>query len=387
MNNSIKQQAEISVADLKNKKSNEYVLIDIRDGIVYRHGFIPHAVSMPWKLSQAESADAEQEKKRAFLEKLASLAEPDKPLIVYCQRGEESRAVADFLAEEGYEAYNLEGGYLKWLIASATEVNMERYSRHLLLSQVGLEGQKKLLDSRVLIIGAGGLGAPAALYLAAAGVGTIGIVDDDKVELSNLQRQIIHTTQNVGKEKVESAKETLGKINPDVSVIPYHKRVTPENVEALIDGYDFILDGVDNFETKFLINDACVIAKKPFCHAGILQFQGQVMTYVPGKGPCYRCIFEEIPESGSIPSCKEAGVLGVMGGILGSLQALEALKYLLGIGELLTGRMLVFDGLSMKFREAKFSHSSPDCRVCGKDAPIKDVKDNADEYAPKGCSL
>ncbi len=261
-----------------------------------------------------------------------------------------------------------------------SEMDAERYARHLMLEQVGISGQKKLRCSKVLIVGAGGLGAPAALYLAAAGVGTIGIVDDDCVELSNLQRQILHTTEQVGKKKVDSAREMLGKLNPGVAVKTYPVRLTAGNIMELIREYDFILECVDNFPTKFLINDACVIAKKPFCHGGVLGFQGQLMTYVPGQGPCYRCIFEEIPEPGSIPSCQEVGILGVMAGIIGSLQGLEALKYLLDMGNLLTGRMLVFDGLPMKFREAVFGHASPQCKVCGKQAVIVDVQTRAADY-------
>lgn len=260
------------------------------------------------------------------------------------------------------------------------EIDARRYARHLLLENVGISGQKKLLCSKVLIVGAGGLGAPAAMYLAAAGVGTIGLVDDDCVELSNLQRQIVHKTADIGKEKAESAKETLESINPGIKVDTYVTRVTAENVMSLIEPYDFIIDCVDNFQTKFLLNDACVIGKKPFCHAGVLRFEGQLMTYVPGEGPCYRCVFEEIPKPGSVPQCRETGVLGVMPGIIGSLQGLEALKYLLGTGKLLTGRMLVFDGLAMKFREVRLAHPSPYCRVCSEQADILDVAERAELY-------
>lgn len=260
------------------------------------------------------------------------------------------------------------------------EVDAGRYERHLLLKQVGVAGQKKLLQSKVLIVGAGGLGAPAAMYLAAAGVGTIGLVDDDCVELSNLQRQIVHITSNIGKKKVESAKEMLDKINPGIHVQTYSTRATPQNVMSLIEPYDFVIDCVDNFETKFLLNDACVIGKKPFCHGGVLRFEGQLMTYVPGEGPCYRCVFEEIPEPGTMPHCRETGILGIMPGIIGSLQGLEALKYLLRAGQLLTGRMLVFDGLAMKFREVQLAHPSPYCKVCSGQAVILDVAEQADQY-------
>ena len=242
---------------------------------------------------------------------------------------------------------------------------IERYSRHLILKEVGVKGQKKLLNSKVLIVGAGGLGAPAALYLAAAGVGTIGIVDSDTVDLSNLQRQIIHTTEDIGKPKVLSAQETRNRINPDVTVKTYQTYLFSKNVMEIIQDYDFILDGTDNFSAKFLINDACVLAGKPFCHGGILRFQGQLMTYVPGAGPCYRCIFEEPPPKDAVPTCKEAGVIGAMAGVIGTLQAMEAIKYLLGIGELLTGYLLTYDALHMEFRKVKLPKHVPGCAVCG----------------------
>lgn len=247
-------------------------------------------------------------------------------------------------------------------------IDKERYARHLLLDQVGAEGQERLLASKVLIVGAGGLGAPAAMYLAAAGVGTVGIVDDDCVELSNLQRQIIHTTDSVGEKKVESARQTIRKLNPDIHVETYAVRVTKENVMDFVEPYDFIVEAVDNFETRFLVNDACVAAKKAFCHGGVSRFEGQLMTYVPGQGPCYRCIFEEVPEPSSETDSRDLGILGVIPGIIGSLQGLEALKYLLGIGTLMTGRMLVFDGLDMNFREVVFRHPAPHCKACGKDS-------------------
>lgn len=234
-----------------------------------------------------------------------------------------------------------------------TNEQLERYSRHIILKEVGVKGQKKLLNGKVLIIGAGGLGAPAALYLAAAGVGTIGIADADVVDLSNLQRQVIHTTSDIGKPKVESAKETMRDINPDVNVITYHDFIAADNILDIIQDYDFILDGTDNFPAKFLINDACVMAQKPFCHAGIIRFQGQLMTYVPGEGPCYRCVFHEPPPKDAVPTCKQAGVIGAMAGVIGCLQAMEAIKYLTGAGELLTGYLLTYDALKMQFRKVK----------------------------------
>jgi len=246
---------------------------------------------------------------------------------------------------------------------------MERYSRHIILSEVGAKGQKKILDSKVLIIGAGGLGAPAALYLAAAGVGTIGIADADEVDLSNLQRQVIHTTPDVGKAKVLSAQETMKAINPDITVNTYRQFVDASNIMDLIADYDFILDGTDNFPAKFLINDACVLAKKPFSHAGIIRFKGQLMTYVPGAGPCYRCVFREPPPPDAVPTCRQAGVIGAMGGVIGSLQAMEAIKYIIGKGDLLTGYLLTYDALKMDFRKVKLPKVH-NCAVCGDNPTI-----------------
>ena len=252
---------------------------------------------------------------------------------------------------------------------------LERYSRHIILKEVGAKGQKKLLNAKVLIIGAGGLGAPAAMYLAAAGVGTIGIADADEVDLSNLQRQIIHSTQDIGKPKVESAKETMEAINPDVTVKTYHTFVTSENILDLVKEYDFIIDGTDNFPAKFLINDACVMAKKPFSHAGIIRFKGQLMTYVPGEGPCYRCVFKNPPPKDAVPTCKQAGVIGAMGGVIGSLQAMEAIKYIIGQGELLTGYLLTYDALKMEFRKVKLPSDTHNCAVCGDHPTITELID------------
>ena len=264
-----------------------------------------------------------------------------------------------------------------------TEEQLESYSRHITLKEIGVKGQKKLLAAKVLIIGAGGLGAPAAMYLAAAGVGTIGIADCDRVELSNLQRQIIHTANDVGKTKVQSAAETIKALNPDVEVITYHEYVNSKNIAAMIADYDFIIDGADNFPTKFLINDACVLGRKPFCHAGILRFEGQLMTYVPDKGPCYRCIFEAPPPKDAVPSCREAGVIGAMAGIIGSMQALEAVKYITGQGELLTGSMLIFDGLKMGWRKIKLPKRVPSCPICGDDPSVTELFDEEQQ----ACSL
>ncbi|MDP4145579.1 MAG: molybdopterin-synthase adenylyltransferase MoeB [Bacillota bacterium] len=262
---------------------------------------------------------------------------------------------------------------------------IERYSRHIILSEVGVEGQEKLLNSKVLVIGTGGLGAPAAMFLAAAGVGTIGLVDGDVVDLSNLQRQIIHQTKDVGKLKVQSGKETINDMNPDVNVITYNEFVTSDNILRIIQDqdYDFIIDGTDNFPAKFLINDACVLAQKPFSHAGIIRFQGQITTYIPGKGtPCYRCIFQAPPPAGVVPTCREAGVLGVMGGVIGTLQATEAIKYILGLGDNLAGYLLTYDAIKMEFRKIKLSHNKK-CGVCGENPTIKELVD----YEQASCDL
>lgn len=263
-----------------------------------------------------------------------------------------------------------------------TNEQLERYSRHIILQEVGVKGQKKLLSASVLIIGAGGLGAPAALYLAAAGVGTIGIVDADEVDLSNLQRQVIHTTNDVGKAKVKSAAETMEAINPDVTVKTYRTFVDSTNIMDLIKDYDFIIDGTDNFPAKFLINDACVMAGKPFSHAGIIRFKGQLMTYVPGEGPCYRCVFKNPPPKDAVPTCKQAGVIGAMGGVIGSLQAMEAIKYIIGKGELLTGKLLTYDALKMEFHTIKLPKDHH-CAVCGDEPTITELID----YEQAECDL
>ncbi len=263
-----------------------------------------------------------------------------------------------------------------------TNEQLERYSRHIILQEVGVKGQKMLLNASVLIIGAGGLGAPAALYLAAAGVGTIGIVDADEVDLSNLQRQVIHTTNDVGKAKVKSAAETMEAINPDVTVKTYRTFVDSTNIMDLIKDYDFIIDGTDNFPAKFLINDACVMAGKPFSHAGIIRFKGQLMTYVPGEGPCYRCVFKNPPPKDAVPTCKQAGVIGAMGGVIGSLQAMEAIKYIIGKGELLTGKLLTYDALKMEFHTIKLPKDHH-CAVCGDEPTITELID----YEQAECDL
>ena len=255
-----------------------------------------------------------------------------------------------------------------------TDPQIERYSRHIILEQVGGAGQEKLLASKVLIVGLGGLGAPAALYLAAAGVGTLGLLDGDDVDLTNLQRQVIHHTSDVGRRKIVSAQEKIQAINPDVVVQTYDLWARADNIRPIISEYDFVIDGVDNFAAKFLINDACYFERTAFSHGGILQFDGQLMTVVPGQSACYRCVFPAPPAPGSAPSCGQAGVLGVLPGVVGSLQATEAIKYLLGIGDLLTDTLLTYHALTMHFRQVSIGRN-PDCPLCGPNAKITELKD------------
>ena len=264
-----------------------------------------------------------------------------------------------------------------------TNEQLERYSRHIILKEIGVKGQKKLLNAKVLIIGAGGLGAPAAMYLAAAGVGTIGIADADVVDLSNLQRQVIHTTNDLGKKKVESAAETMRAINPDITVNTHYEFVIASNILNLISDYDFILDGTDNFPAKFLINYACVMANKPFSHAGIIRFKGQLTTVIPHEGPCYRCIFKNPPPKDAVPTCKQAGVIGAMGGVIGSLQAMEAIKYITGVGELLSGYLLTYDALKMEFHKVKLPARGDGCAVCSDHPTITELID----YEQAVCEL
>ncbi|MBI2858143.1 MAG: molybdopterin-synthase adenylyltransferase MoeB [Chloroflexi bacterium] len=254
-----------------------------------------------------------------------------------------------------------------------TEEQVKRYSRHIILSQIGGKGQKKLLDSKVLLIGAGGLGAPTAMYLAAAGVGTLGLVDFDVVDLSNLQRQVVHHTHDIGRPKVTSAAETIGDMNPDVKVVQHQVALTSENALELMSGYDIVVDGCDNFATRYLVNDACVISKKPSVYGSIYRFEGMATVFLPGKG-CYRCIYPSPPPPGSVPSCQEAGVLGVLPGIIGVIQATETVKLILGIGESLSGSLLVYDALDMEFRKLKLSRN-PSCPVCGDHPTVTNLID------------
>ena len=355
--------AVITLEQIEKSGAEKYVFVDLRGEIAYEHGHIPGAVC--WNMGDS-------------IEDL-----PDnRKWIFYCSVGKNSLEIVRKLRGQGYEAYSLQGGYKAWLVKNLDEQGLnqwQRYNRQMILAQVGTEGQKKLKNAKILIAGAGGLGAPAALYLAGAGIGTIGIMDADIVNISNLHRQIIHTLDRVAMNKAESAKVAIEQLNDLVQVKVYPCFLTAKNAEEIIGKYDFVIDAVDNIQTKFLINDTCVLLKKPFCHAGVLQYQGQVMTYVPGNYPCYRCVFEEIPEE-RVSNCSQAGILGAVAGIIGSVQALEAMKYILGIGELLVGKMLVFDGVSMKMRIVRYPNKNKNCRVCGEKKEINSIKENAGEY-------
>jgi sulfur-carrier protein adenylyltransferase/sulfurtransferase len=346
------------------------LLVDVREQDEWSEGHLPGAVHVP----------------RGNLESRIERAAPDRarPIILYCQSGSRSAFAAKTLAELGYEnVVSLAGGFTDWKRNGfTTELprvldpeRRSRYSRHLLIPEVGEEGQLKLLDSRILLIGAGGLGSPASLYLAAAGVGRLGIVDDDRVDASNLQRQIAHSTESLGEWKADSAKRTLEALNPDVEVVAYKERLTSENVDRILaDGWDVIVDGADNFPTRYLVNDASVFHNIPVVHGSIYRFEGQVTVFKPQEGPCYRCLFPHPPPPELAPSCAEGGVLGVLPGIIGSLQANEALKLALGIGESLSGRLLLFDALETEFSEVTLRRD-PNCPVCGENPTITQYVD------------
>jgi len=304
-------------------------------------------------------------------------------LLVHCRTDARSARIVDLLGEFGYEdAVAVEGGIVAWEGAGLplvyakglTPEQRNRYSRHTLLAEVGVEGQVALLNAKVLLLGAGGLGSPTALYLAAAGVGTIGIVDDDVVDASNLQRQVIHTTDRVGMPKTASAKAAIEALNPDVSVIEHNMRLDASNILELIEPYDVIVDGADNFPTRYLLNDATVRLRKPVVSASILGFEGQISTFIPYEGPCYRCLYPTPPPPELAPSCGANGVLGVMAGLMGLLQANEVVKLAVGIGDTLSGRLLLYDSLGTTFTELKVRRD-PDCPICGEDAPEISVEE------------
>ena len=344
-------------------------VLDVREKDEFRDGHLAGAVSIP----------------RGFLDLRVEEEVPDRrtQLVLYCAGGTRSLLAGRTLKEMGYEnVVSMSGGYGAWKGAGHpweqdrqfTPEQLTRYSRHFLLPEVGEEGQAKLLDAKVLLIGAGGLGSPSAFYLAAAGVGTLGLVDNDVVDMSNLQRQILHTNDRVGQSKVESARQTLTALNPDVKIIGYEERISAANILEIIRDYDVIVDGCDNFPTRYLVNDACVMTGKPNVHGSIFQFEGQASVFAPGRGPCYRCLFPEPPPPGAAPSCQEAGVLGVLPGIIGCVQALETIKLILGIGKPLIGRMVYFDTLSMEIRIHRL-RQDPDCPVCGENPTVTELID------------
>jgi sulfur-carrier protein adenylyltransferase/sulfurtransferase len=352
------------------RESSSPVFVDVRDRNEWDEGHIPGAVHVP----------------RGNLESRIESAVPDRDaeVVVYCASGSRSAFAAKTLEELGYESVSsLTGGFNEWkrsgfgfdLPRVLDEPKRRRYSRHLLIPEVGEEGQLRLLDARVLLIGAGGLGSPASLYLAAAGVGTVGIVDDDVVDDSNLQRQIVHSTERLGESKAESAKRTIEALNPDVTVQVFQERLTSENVDRILgEGWDVIVDGADNFPTRYLLNDASIWHGIPVVHGSIFRFEGQTTVFKPNEGPCYRCLFPQPPPPEMAPSCAEGGVLGVLPGVVGSLQANEALKLALGIGEPLVGRLLLFDALETQFTEISLRRD-PDCPVCGDNPTITDYID------------
>jgi molybdopterin/thiamine biosynthesis adenylyltransferase/rhodanese-related sulfurtransferase len=353
------------------------LLIDVREPDEYEQGAILEAVHIP----------------RGFLESRIEATAPDKGqrIVLSCASGARSAFGAKALAELGYaDVVSLAGGFSGWKQAGhpwaepkvLDAERRRRYSRHLVIPEVGEAGQLKLLGAKVLMIGAGGLGSPSSLYLAAAGVGTIGIIDDDVVDASNLQRQVIHNTERIGMPKAESAQLTLTALNPDVEVVQYRERLTSANIDAILAGYDVVVDGTDNFPTRYLLNDASVKHGVPVVHASIFRFEGQLTVFKPQAGPCYRCLFPEPPPAELAPSCAEGGVLGVLPGIMGTLQATEALKLLLDIGDPLVGRLLLVDALDMSFHEVQLRRD-PNCAVCGEHAgPIEYI--DYDEFCAGG---
>src|SRR6266540_1118790 len=338
-----------------------FVLIDVRERDEWDEGHLPGAIHIP----------------RGSLESRIEQAVPDRmrPVLLYCAQGNRSAFAVRTLEELGYENVNsLAGGFTEWkrngypteLSRSLSPQGRMRYSRHLLIPEVGEAGQLRLLDSRMLLIGAGGLGSPAALYLAAAGVGTLGIVDDDEVDLSNLQRQVLHTTDRIGVPKVDSAEETIRAINPDVDVVKHPVRLDASNVIELIEPYDIVVDGLDNFPTRYLLNDASVRLRKPVVSASILGFDGQLSVFKPHEGPCYRCLYPVPPPAELAPSCGANGVLGVLPGTMGLLQATEVVKLIIGAGEPLIGRLLMYDALAATTTELKVRRD-PDCPICSRE--------------------
>jgi sulfur-carrier protein adenylyltransferase/sulfurtransferase len=341
------------------RRGEHPTLLDVREDDEVARGIVPGARHLS----------------RAHFESRVEDVVPDKDsdVVVYCATGIRSVFAAKTLEELGYaRVASMNGGFVRWSdlgydVSVPRKLDAEqrdRYARHLILPEVGEEGQLRFFDAKVLCIGAGGLGSPVLYYLAAAGIGTIGVVDSDVVEASNLQRQILHTTDSIGTPKAESARATLTRLNPDVKIVTHTLRLDADNVEELISGYDIVVDGSDNFETRYVVNDVAVKLRKPVVHGSIFRFEGVVSTFVPYDGPCYRCLYREAPPPELAPSCSEAGVLGVLPGIIGSLQANEALKLVAGYGQPLVGRLLIFDAQSTQFTEVKVRRD-PDCPVCG----------------------
>ncbi len=349
---------EVSPEQAAAERDKGAVIVDVRDKEEYNEGHIEGAVHLP----------------RSFLEMKAEAALRDRkaPIILHCAGGVRSLLAAESLRRLGYaNVKSMAGGFAKWKDQGRPfvkprvlgDAERRRYSRHLSIPEVGEQGQIRLLDSKVLLIGAGGLGSPAAFYLAAAGVGTIGIVDFDAVDESNLQRQILHTHERVGKPKTESARQALTALNPQVQVRTFQERLSSANVERIFRDFDLVLDGSDNFPTRYLVNDACVLLRKPNVHGSVYRFEGQVTVFWPGEGPCYRCLYPEPPPPELAPSCAEAGVLGVLPGVVGLLEAVEAIKIILGKGQPLVGRLLCYDALRAEFKELKLRRD-PGCRYC-----------------------
>ncbi|MBA2254029.1 MAG: molybdopterin-synthase adenylyltransferase MoeB [Chloroflexi bacterium] len=355
---------EVSPTEAELLGGTGVTLVDVRESTEWDEGHVPDAIHVP----------------RGFLESRIEAAVPDRdaPVILYCAGGVRSALAARQLAELGYtDVVSMAGGFQQWKSEgrswqrpfTLTPEQKQRYSRHLLIPEVGIEGQAKLLGSKVLLIGAGGLGSPAMLYLAAAGVGTIGVVDFDTVDLSNLQRQIVHSTERIGHKKTDSAAEAIRALNPDVRFVAHEEMLTDDNVERLITGYDVILDGTDTFETRYTLNDAAVRARIPVVHASVFRFEGQLTVFQPFEGPCYRCLYPTAPPPELAPGCSVAGVLGVVPGTMGLLQATEALKVLLGLGEPLIGRLLIYDALDSSFTELTLRRD-PACPACGSGAAM-----------------
>lgn len=347
----------------------ETVILDVREKDEHEQGVVPRAKLVPRGLLEPK------------IEAVA--ADRSTPIAIYCAGGVRSALAADSLQRMGYSnVSSVAGGFTAYARGghpvetrrSLTNEQLARYSRHLLLPEVGEAGQLKLLDAKVLCIGAGGLGSPAALYLAAAGIGTIGIIDSDTVDMSNLQRQVLHTEDRVGVPKVDSAEATIKALNSSITVNKYRERLTSDNVMDLFARYDVILDGCDNFATRYLVNDACVFLNKPCVHGSIFRFDGQATVFKPHDGPCYRCLYPEPPPPDLAPSCQEAGVLGVLPGIIGVIEALETIKLILGIGTPLVGRLLAVDTLAMEFRQLKL-RKDPGCPLCGENPTITELID------------